>query len=526
MAGNFLSLKLQLLRNRAAALRRNPRRTQALALTFFLLGFLTYRYGGIVYDRVSRSASLPDPLPVFAQLSLSIVFLWIVLPLAYGGRRDLDVRKFQLLSIRPLKLAAGLASTFVLSPGAWLTAAVSVVLAAGFAPATADLPLLALSGLVLVLMCVVTGQVVSTGADLLSRQRHARDLLVLVTFVLTAVPVVLFFVLRSQYADPAGGAGPAGVLTWVPLSWPGVAMAAAGQGQTGTALLALAGSLVIIGAGVWLWTFIIARAMLAQDSSTIRASGGWDPYAGFSRWLPANRVGAVAALELRLLWREPARLPGAIMSVVIFGGIFTIAASMLFGLRTPGMAVFGVCSVSFIIVGRRLNEIGIHSSALWMNVVARGRASSDLIGRDLASLVVDLPVLVAALVAIAIYRGDPTYVLPALATGVASLVAAYAGMRVFNVKLARGEPRSKDTAAAPTRPDPLLNLAALLAWIVAVAPVYALAALPAALGPDWLLVTVPGALVYAAGIWYAGLRWIGSWLDQHEADLLVRISTA
>ena len=526
MVGIFLRLKFQLLKNRLAALRRDPKRGQSAVVAVLVLGYFVYRYGGAVYDSVSLSGALPDPGPIFAQLSFSIVFLWIVLPLAYGGGRDLDVRKFQLLPVRPIVLAVGLASTFIFSPGVWLTAAVAAVLAAGFPDAAGNLPLLALSGLVLVLMCVVAGQVVSTGADLLGRQRHARDLMVLLTFLLTAVPVVMFFLLRSQYADPTGGAGLAAFFAWVPPAWPGVAMAAAGQGQAGTALAALGSSLFVIGLGVWLWTAIISRAMLAQDSSTIRASGTGDPFARFARWLPGNRRGAVAALELRLLWREPARLPGVIISTVVFGGVFTIVAAALFDLGTAGMAVFGVCAVSFIAVGHRLNEIGIHSSALWMNVVARGRASNDLIGRDLASALIDIPVLLIALAAIAIDRGEWSYVLPALCFGAASLAAAYAGLRVFNIKMARGEPRSKDTAAGQNKPSPLLNLTAMAVWILAVAPVFAAAALPAALGAGWLFLAVPAAVLYAGGIWYASLRWMGQWLDRHQADLLVRIESA
>jgi hypothetical protein len=303
-------------------------------------------------------------------------------------------------------------------------------------------------------------------------------------------------------------------------------MAAAGEGQTGLALAALGGSLIFISLAVWLWTAIISRAMLAQDSSTIRTGGTSDPFARFARWLPANRRGAVAALELRLLWREPARLPGLIISTLVFGGIFTVIAAALFDLGTPGMAVFGVCSISFIVVGHRLNEIGIHSSALWMNVVARGRASNDLIGRDLGSVIVDLPVLLVALAAIAIYRGELSYVLPAFVFGVASLVATYAGMRIFNVKMARGEPRSKDTAAGQNKPNPLLNISAMIVWIVCAAPVFAAAVLPAALGAGWLLVAIPAVVIYAGGIWYASLRWIGQWLDQHQAELLVRIESA
>jgi len=132
VVGIFLRLKFQLLQNRLAALRRDPKRGQSAVVAVLVLGYFAYRYGGAVYESVSLSGALPDPGPIFAQLSFSIVFLWIVLPLAYGGGRDLDVRKFQLLPVRPIALAGGLASTFILSPGVWLTAAVAAVLAAGF----------------------------------------------------------------------------------------------------------------------------------------------------------------------------------------------------------------------------------------------------------------------------------------------------------------------------------------------------------------------------------------------------------
>lgn len=521
MAGIFLSLKVALLKNRAAAVRSNPSAGQSIVVTAVLLGYFVFKYGADFYDTISLTGSFPDPGPTFAQLSFSIVFLWILLPLTYGGRRDLDVRKLQLLPIRPAGIALGLASTFIFSPGLWLTAAVAVVLAASFPDAASQLPLLAVSGIALVLLCAITGQLIASGADLLARQRHARDLLLLLTFALTAVPVVLFVVLKNQYASPGAPAG-SGLMQWIPLAWPGVAMAAAGQGQTGTALAALAGSFVAIALGAWAWTGIIARSMLAQDSSTTRSHRSGDPFASFGRRLPGNRRGAVAALGLRLLWREPARLPGAIMATLIFGGIFTVFAAALFDLHNSGLAVFGVCAVTFCVVVRRTNEIGLHASELWTNVVARGRASDDLVGRDLASLIIDIPVLLIALLAIAIDRGEWLYVAPALVFGCCALLATYAGLRVFNIKFAKAQPRSKDTQAAPQRQDPVLNFLVILAWILLTAPVFALAAL-VTLGPIWLVLSLPAALAYGIGLWVFSLRSMGDWLDHHEAELLVRI---
>jgi len=522
VAGIFLSLKVAVLKNRAAAVRRNPATGQSIVITVLVLGFFIVKYGPGFYATLSRSGSFPDPGPIFAQLSFSVVFLWIVLTLTYGGRRDLDVRKLQLLPIRPAAIAVGLATTLVFSPGLWLTAGLAVVLAASFPDATSHLPLLALSGVALVLLCAITGQLIAAGADLLARQRHARDLLLLLTFVLAAVPVVLFFVVRSQFEGGAAAPG-SGVMQWVPLAWPGVAMAAAGQGLTGIAWAALAGTFLLIALGGWAWTGIIARSMLAQDSSTTRPARAGDPYDGFARRLPASRRGAVAALELRLLWREPTRLPGAIMATLIFGGIFTVIAAALFDVNNSGLAVFGVCAISFCAVGRRVNEIGLHASELWTNVVAPGRAADDLVGRDLASAIIDLPVVVIALLAIAVDRGEWSYVLPALVFGASAVLATYGGLRVFNVAFAKAQPRSKDAAATPQRQSPLLNLLALLTWIISTTPVFAAAALVAAFGTEWLIVALPAAVAYSGGLWVISLRSVGRWLDQHEAALLVRI---
>ncbi|MEP6561351.1 MAG: hypothetical protein ABJD68_09800, partial [Nakamurella sp.] len=98
----------------------------------------------------------------------------------------------------------------------------------------------------------------------------------------------------------------------------------------------------------------------------------------------------------------------------------------------------------------------------------------------------------------------------------------YAGMRVFNIKLAKAQPRSKDTQATQQRQDPILNLLAILTWVVVTAPVFAAAAL-VELGPQWLILALPAATAYGLGLWVFSLRWMGGWLDQHQAELLVRI---
>ena len=200
--------------------------------------------------------------------------------------------------------------------------------------------------------------------------------MVLLTLLLTAVPVVMFFLLRSQYADPCRRVEDRrSVFAWVPPAWPGVAMAAAGQGQAGTALAAMA----LLAGRRRSWRVALDRDHFpshARAGQELHHPGQRQPVIRFRTIRPVGSPGIGAGPSRRwncdLLWREPARLPGVIISTVVFGGVFTIIAAALFDLGTAGMAVFGVCAVSFIAVGHRLNEIRIHSSALWMNVVARG----------------------------------------------------------------------------------------------------------------------------------------------------------
>ena len=184
--------------------------------------------------------------------------------------------------------------------------------------------------------------------------------------------------------------------------------------------------------------------------------------------------------------------------------------------------MFGVCAVTFCVVGRRTNEIGLHASELWTNVVARGKASDDLLGRDLASALIDLPILLIALLAIAIDRDEWPYVVPALIFGCCALLATYAGLRIFNITFARGAAPIEGHPGAPQRQDPILNLLAMLTWVIVTAPVFAAAAL-VPLGPMWLILALPVAAAYGIGLWVFSLRWMGRWLDHHEAELLVRI---
>ena len=54
------------------------------------------------------------------------------------------------------------------------------------------------------------------------------------------------------------------------------------------------------------------------------------------------------------------------------------------------------------------------------------------------------------------------------------------------------------------------------------APVFAIAGLVAA-SPLWLVLALPVAAAYGIGLWVVSLRWMGGWLDHHQAELLVRI---
>jgi hypothetical protein len=351
---------------------------------------------------------------------------------------------------------------------------------------------MAVGGLSLIVLCATVAQLVITGADLLARQRRARDLLVVLSLVVAAAPVLLAIETAQQFDHPEEQSGIADVVSVLPPAWPGQAISNAAAGDSAGAGLALAGK--------------------------------GDPFAGFATWIGGRR-GAVAAAEGRLLWREPGRLPNALMFSVIFGGLITALAAASYAGNDIRMAALGATALTVITIARRGNEIGMHAGALWQNVVAPGRAADDLLGRDLVALWVDAPLVAVTALGIAAFTGGWVILPGALVAGAAAILAAYAAMAVIAVRLAQPQPVTKDGTPSPnSRMNPIVALASMALWALALAPVFALLAIPGSAGEAWLAIAAPLALLYGFAVWWTTHRILGRWLDENQATLLNRLT--
>ena len=526
MARRFLSLKLALLRERAKQLRREPSRARTAAVTIAIVGWLGYQYGPQIWDVLTTTGQIADAEGFLAMQSFALVFTWIATVFSFAGRSDLDVRRFQLLPLTRRQLATGLASTWLLSPGVYLTTAIVVVVIAGFPDGGGRIVLMAAGGIVLVVLCAIAGQLTSSGTGLIARSRRARDFMVLASLAISAVPTLLAIEMWQQFDREGANSAIGDAIGWFPFAWPGRIIASAAAGETATALAFLAASLALIGVCVWGWAAILSKAMLAEDSSTQRKARHGDPFGSFDRRLPAGRRGAAAALELRLMWRDPSRLPSQLLVTVLLGGMLVALVAVALGSTDERLLVFGVAAVPFVVLFRRVNEYGMSSSARWMSAVAGGRASDDLWGRDLANALIDIPLTVLVGIALAAIGGGWLFLGPALIVGGGAILAVYGAMHVVSIRMAKGTPTGKDSEqVAQARQDPLLALAGMFATVIVLAPIIAGAVAAANSSTGLLMAVVPVAVAYGFALWWGSLRWIGGWLDANEADLLNMINT-
>lgn len=524
MARFFLPLQLTLLRNRARLLREDSNRVRALVVTAAVVVFFVVQVGPGFLDNLSSTGELPEPEEFLAMMSFSAVFLWVAMPLTFAGRRDLDVSRFQLLPLRPSQIVAGIATTWVVSPWVWLTAAGAAVVVSSFdAPVTSTV-LMALGAVALVLLCAVAGRVTITGADLLAQQRRARDLLMLLSVGVGIVPLVLAWQTADQFDHPEKNSVLADTLSVLPPAWPGRAIAAAGAEKNVEALLSLAGTAVLVGLCWWAWVSLVGRSLLAENASTTRRERDGDPFGSFGRWVGGRR-GAVASAEGRLIWREPGRLPNTLLFAVLIGGMATALAAAVYGSSNAHLAALGVVGLTIVTMGRRGNELGVHAPALWQNVIAPGRSADDLVGRDLAALWIDGILVGGAAVIITAITGGWLVLPGILVAGGGAILVSYAIVRIIAVRLAQPAPSAKDGGPNQTSgQNPLVSVATIVAWGVTMAPVFAVLSVPAALGEGWLALAAPLAFLYGAALWWVTLRWLGRWLDEHQADLLNQLT--
>ncbi len=422
MVGLAVALRLALLRGSLAPGPGSTARRAGFAVGAAAGGALAGL--GLLVLAVVPGRALDDT----AVLLFTVLLLgWTALPiLTFAGDDLMDPSRLALLPLDRRRLATLLfVSALVgVAPVCTLLACLGLPLGvgrdAGVLAAAVALPAVALQ----LVLCVSVSRLAAVLLSGLLRSRRGRDLGVAVAAVLAVSPQLLSPVVQ-RLAGPGDDGSDLLARLAAPLRLlpPGLLATAPGlvrDGRTGTALLRLllvAGLVVLLLAG---WERMVARSMTSVDRGTGRRRR--DRPDRLPRLLPPGRTGAVAGKDLRYLSRDPRRTV-ALLTVVLVPLLATLGPALAGSGAGPGL-VFAVCGAGLFAGTVGANRFGADGTATWLLVASQQDlrdARRDLIGGDLATALVLVPVLAVGAVVLGVVTGGTAYVPAALGLALALL---------------------------------------------------------------------------------------------------------
>lgn len=374
-------------------------------------------------------------------LFCALVTLWVVAPLLTFANDDLlDPSRLALLPL------TGRQRVLVMGAGALVgvPAATTIVLALGLLPATAtglgSLLVGVLAALLELALCVSASRAVASMLAGVLRSRRGRDAGVALTALLVVGAQLINPLLQLTLGDHARSVGgpnsllhrSASVLAHTPPGWLAIAHT---RGPLG-AVVSLLGGAAVVALLAAVWGLGVRRSLERTAASTTRPRRHTELV---PRWvpLPAGRVGAVAAKDLRYLVREPRRLVGIVTTTVV-----PVAAVVAPTLSTGGPGrgvVFVVCLVSMLAAVTAGNRFGLDGIATWLLLTTATDprdARRDLAGGELAVAIATVPLVVVLGVVLAVVTDGVALLPAALDTGLGLLAVQVAISSVMAVRSA------------------------------------------------------------------------------------------
>lgn len=519
MARYFLRLKLTLIRN---ALRSNWLRK--LGVAFSLAAWLALAAITLGVLRAGRSQKLVLPL-VFDSFFLG----WLFMPLlGMGSDETLDPSRLALLPLERPTLMRGLltASLVGIGPVATLIALCGAFLHAR--PGVAGTLVIAALVVLELLMCVVGSRAMTTLFSGALRSRRGRDVLVFAVAVAGLIPALAGQIVPRLLVGPGRTTitvGPAGrALYLLPSGWLAHAVLQARTGHLPLAGAELLAGAVAVVAGMALWGWALERALTTSEPASAKTrEKGPGLFSGPLSFLPRTRIGAVAAKDMRYMWRDPRRRAQLLSVVVLLS--FPVAGILMGRTRSPELVLLAGAGALFLCL-QAVNQFGLDGPAFWMNVAAGGDPVADLRGKNLALAAPGAVVVAVEALGLALLSGGWTYVPDALLLGVA----------VMGVTLAV----ANETAVLTPYPvtDSATNLwgnnagcltavtgiAALGVTGLLLAPIIVAISVSLAVWRGGLPAVAAGAALYGFFLWLVGCRLAGTRLRNRQIEILQAVS--
>lgn len=516
MARYFLRLKLTLVRNnlRSGWLR-------ILGVVFALLAWMGVVAVGLSVLLAARSQRLLVPL-VFDAFFLG----WLILPLlGMGTDETLDPSRLALLPLSGPTLMRGLLTASLAGIGPVATLITVSAALMRFRPGWAGTAVVAGAVAVELLLCVIGSRAVTTAFSGLLRSRRGRDVLVFVFAVVALVPALAGQILpRVLVNHHTVSLGVGRALYWLPSGWAAHAVEQARAGHLPEAALDVLAAAAAALLALWLWGVALRRALTSGEPASSKATHKGPGL--FSRplaFLPRTRVGAMAAKELRYMWRDPRRR-ASLLSVVLL--LAFPALGILMGRAHARELVLLAGAGGVLVCLQSVNQWGLDGPAMWMNVAAGGDPAADIRGKNLAVTVLVAVVVVLESLALALLSGGWAYVPAALLLGVA-VTGVTLGVANQASVLAPSPVVDTTTNLWGNNAGCLTALTGLVSMGVVgilLIPVIVGVAVALVAWPPGLVAVALAAALYGAVLWRLGLRLAANRLRTHQLECLEAVS--
>lgn len=415
MVGHLVRLKLRLIRNRL-------RRSGPLAV----IGFILLLFGSVVGGLLVGLAVFAG-IRAFGRQALAVAWVglgmaWIIGPLAASALDEtVEPRRLELLPLPPRGLIGGLLAAAAIGPGALATIIVILLSLLGLGLKGAAWLVALLSAVIFVGWCLASSRLVTTLLSDLLRSRRGRDVATVVVALVGAAGVVSSQAIRSWSLGGLPSAQP--LLMALDFTPPGALATAAGvvaaEGDIGRAILLLTYGLTATLLVLWAWSRSLQRlSTRAPSSGSVRRSGEGSVFVPRPlRLFQVSPAIAAAAKELKGIRRDPRMRSqfigvGIAMLALLFGaGRFVIGTAY-----APLVAVVG----GWVAVsGTGFNQFGVDDRSFWAYLCSGVSLRKVLAGKNLALVVLGLPIVVilglVGAVAAGTFRTLPTALLAALA---------------------------------------------------------------------------------------------------------------
>jgi ABC-2 type transport system permease protein len=371
-----------------------------------------------------------------------LLLVWVLGPIVTAtSDGTLDPDRLAPFPLTRRQLVPGLLLASLIGFGGIVSVLVLLGALAGVVPVS-PLAVIAMAGVTChLLCCAAASRLVGTAISGAARTRRWRDIALLAGPVVALVLNVGLQLVTRSFA-PRDGASIDGVRTAARVLGGPAALAVglAGEGNVVGSVAALVAGIALLAALVTAWGSVLERVLTSGGNGGVRAGKAAGPLRPrMVAFLPAGRAGAVAAKELRMTWREP-RQRVAFLGT-LFGAVVPLFSLRLLSSSSPRIALAAAVP-AFILGTQATNQFGFDGPAHWVSVATGDDPRPELVGKNLARLVLAIPFVVLGGTALALRSGSFDFVVPAMGLAAAGFGIAVGLGNWFSVTSAVPVPAS------------------------------------------------------------------------------------